>query len=619
MTKKSFKDKLLISLQLSRAFRLVWESAPGTTAANLVLSFVQGLLPIVSLYLTKLIIDAVTNGIRATDKTESFRQLIVLIAIAGGVTLLTYLCQTFGNYVRQAQALTVQDHLSSLIHEKSVQIDLEFFENSRYHDSLHRAIQDSNRSVSIVTNLAQLLQNGISIIAISGLLFSMHWLLAIILILTVVPGVLVKIKYSEKIFKWQRSRTAMERKSRYFHWILTGELNAKEVRLFELGREFIERFRRVRQKIRQEQLSIESNRARTEFTTQASAAILGTGIYAFFVYRTIHGLISLGDMVMYYQAFQRSQTFLKNTLSSLAALYEANLFLTNLYEFLDLKPRISENPHPLHLPTKLKSGISFENMSFRYPGDSREILHNINLNIRPGEKLALVGENGVGKTTFIKLLCRLYDPTEGRIAFDGIDVRDFSLSDLRRFISVIFQDYVKYHLTARENIRIGDLSLPPDAPKIETCAQMTGAHKVIEQLPRGYDTVLGRSFEKGNELSIGEWQKLAVARAFLRDSQLIVLDEPTSAMDAKAEYELFMKFNKLTRDRSAILISHRFSTVKMADNICVLEKGKIIEYGSHQQLMTLGGTYSRLFNMQASFYNINLPKNGKTFSKIQAA
>jgi ATP-binding cassette subfamily B protein len=305
---------------------------------------------------------------------------------------------------------------------------------------------------------------------------------------------------------------------------------------------------------------------------------------------------------MYYQAFQRGQSSLQGVFSSLAGLYEDNLFLANLHEFLDLTPKILEPTHPQPIPPLQQRGIQFHNVSFQYPASNRQGLTNISLNIPPGKKVALVGENGAGKTTLIKLLCRLYDPTEGSITYEGEDLRSFAISDLRRQIGVIFQDYAKYHLTAQENIWLGNIDLPPGDQRISEAARQSGADEVITKLPDNYETILGSWFEKGEELSIGQWQKIALARAFLRDAQILILDEPSSSLDAKAEEEIFQKFRQLIQGQTAILISHRLSTVKMSDHIYFLENGKIIENGTHQELMQLGDRYAHLFETQAQHY-----------------
>jgi ATP-binding cassette subfamily B protein len=316
----------------------------------------------------------------------------------------------------------------------------------------------------------------------------------------------------------------------------------------------------------------------------------------------VQGGITLGDMVMYFGAFQRGLGYLRQLLGNLAALYENNLFISNFYEFLDLAPKIKEPLKPSPLPRPMKQGIVLDHVSFKYPSGNREVLKDISLSIRPDEVVALVGENGSGKTTLMKLLCRLYDPLRGTITIDGIDLRQFETKLLRQEISIIFQDYAQYYLTARENIWFGNIELSPDSEKIKAATKHAGADSLISSLPKKYETILGKWFEDGEELSIGEWQKIALARAFLRESQFIVLDEPASSLDAKTEYEVFKRFRKLREGRAAVLISHRFSTVRMADRIFVFHEGKIIESGSHEELVRYAGKYANLFEKQSQFY-----------------
>jgi ATP-binding cassette subfamily B protein len=347
------------------------------------------------------------------------------------------------------------------------------------------------------------------------------------------------------------------------------------------------RFRDLRRKLRGERLGIAARRSVADLVAQTSATVAIYGSFAFISYRTVQGTITLGDLVMYFMAFQRGQGFLQEMLSGLAGLYEDNLFLSNLYEFLDLKRKVVEPVHGSPIPQPMKTGIVFNHVSFQYPTGIRKVFEDISLIIRPGEVVALVGENGSGKTTLIKLLCRLYDPMDGNITLDGTDLRQFETTALRRQISVIFQDYAQYHLTARENIWFGNTALPPDHERIVAAARHSGADDVISALPHGYDTILGKRFEDGEELSI---------------AQIIVLDEPTSSMDAKAEYVVFKNFRQLAAGRTAILISHRFSTVRMADRIYVLKNGRISEGGTHEELIHCGGTYAHLFETQAQYY-----------------
>ena len=602
MKSQSVKYKILRSIRLRRAINLVRKSTPGLTVANTILVILQGLLPLVTLYLMKLIIDEVTTAISAPEKIDAFSKVLFYVAVAGGITLIGALLNSAAALVREAQSMIVQDHLQNRIQAKSINVDLAFFENPKYFDTFHRAQGQGSRAISIVNGLAAIGQSTISLIAMIGLLLTFHWIFALILFSAVIPGVIVRLKYADKLYFWQRKRTVEERKAAYFNWIITGNHHAKEMRLFNLGNIFRRKYIDLRKVIRREKLDISVKHSIAAYLAQIFATLATYGSYAFFAYRTIHGAITLGDLVMYHQAFQRGQEFLRNMLGGFAGLYEDNLFLSNLYEFLDLKPQIVEPNHPKSIANPFKMGIKFEDVSFRYPGGKHNVLENITLKIDPGEVVAIVGENGSGKTTLVKLLCRLYDPGKGLISIDDTDLRQFSTLDLRREIGVIFQDYVTYYTTARENIWFGNIDIDSDNERIIKAAKLSGAANVIDGLPNKYDTILGKWFEDGEELSIGEWQKIALARAFLGDSQILVLDEPTSAMDARAEANVFVKFRELIVGKTAILISHRFSTVRWADRIVVLEKGKLIETGTHQELIRLESKYFQMYEAQASMY-----------------
>ena len=570
---------------------------------NGVLTVVQGALPLLQLYLMKLIVDTVTAGVASPDKGIVLRHLLLLVGFTGAVTLLASLIRSIAGSVSQWQGYIVTDYMNDLLLAKSIEVDLEYYESARYYDTLHRAQREApTRPISIVNGLAQIGQSAVSLLAIAGLLLLFNWIITIILLTAVIAGTAVRLRYTGKIYSWQNDQASMERQAGYFSWLLTDISHAKEIRLFDLGPLFMRRLRDVRQQLYKGRLAIMRTRSIAEFAAQTFANVAIYGSYAYVVYQTVGGKITLGDLVMYYSAFQRVQAFLQGMLGSLAALYEDNLFLSNLYEFLDLKRTVIEPVHAVPVPQPMKRGIVLNHVSFQYPAGTREVFEDISLTIRPGEVVALVGENGSGKTTLMKLLCRLYDPTGGSITIDGIDLRQFETKALRHEIAIIFQDYVHYHLTARENIWLGNTDLSPDHEHVIAAARRSGADKFVSTLPHGYDTILGKRFAEGEELSIGEWQKVALARAFVHDAQIIVLDEPTSSMDAKAEYEVFQNFRQLVSGRTAILISHRFSTVRMADRIYVLKQGGVIEGGTHEELVRLGGTYARLFEMQAQHY-----------------
>ncbi len=600
--KKSRNQRIL---HLKQAVQLVWKSAPGWSIATVVLFAVQGLLPLLSLYLIKLIIDSVSRGISAPDTASLFPHVAFLIALAGGVALLSSLCGSAAELIKEHQAQIVTDSVMDILHEQSVKVDLEYYENSDYHDTLHRAQQQTPYlPARIVNGLMQAGLNAISLLAMASLLAYLHWGIGLILLVASLPGVVVRLRYSKKIYKWQRKRTKTQRRAQYMNHMLTGDQYAKEVRMFSLGALFVQRFQALQKQLRQERLKIVTRRASAEAVTKISSVLAVFGAFAYIAYKAMLGMITVGDLVMYFQAFQRGQGYLQGTFGALAGLYENSLYLSDLYEFLGVRPKITAPTDPVTPARPMQKGIALHSVSFHYPGTNRAVLQDINMTIRPGEHIALVAENGTGKTTLVKLLCRLYDPTEGSITLDGTDIRCFNPAALRREFSIVFQDYAKYHLTAQENIWLGDVDLPPDDKKIITAAQLSGADKALSKLPNGYDSILGRWFENGEELSIGEWQKVALARAFLRNSQIVILDEPTSSMDARAEYEVFQKFHQLTRGRTAILISHRLSTVRMADCIYVLDKGRITESGTHDQLMKHDGNYASLFATQAHNYNL---------------
>ncbi|MEL6911810.1 MAG: ABC transporter ATP-binding protein [Cyanobacteria bacterium J06643_13] len=600
---RKITNKLKVAIRFIPALRLVWQSSPGWTIARMVLVVFQGILPLAMIYLAKLIIDTVTLNLRAAEPREVFAQVLPLIILAGVATILNSLSQSLTELVNTAHSQKVTDYMQGIIHAKSVEADLEYYENAKYHDALQRAQQEAPyRPPQILNRLAQVGQNAISLVAMVGLLVSLHWGIIGILLVATLPAVLVRTRFSKIIYNWQRRRTQLERQSVYLGWMLTNEQFAKEVRLFDLGGWFSQEYRQIRHQLYKEKLGISSKRTLAFFLSQAFAGALVFSVFGYIIYQTIAGVLLLGDLVLYYQALQRGQNNLRLTLSNFSGLYEDNLFLANLYEFLDLKPKVIDPEQPKLMPPKIKQGIEFKNVNFSYADSARQALKDINLTIKPGETIALVGENGSGKTTLIKLLCRLYDPTSGSISVDGVDLKLFKIADLRRQVSVIFQDYAKYHFSAEENIRLGDIEVPPQAKDIYQAAMKSGAHDVISKLPQGYDTILGKLFDSGEELSIGQWQKVALARAFLRDSQVIVLDEPTSAMDPKAEYEIFKKFRELIKDQSAVLITHRLSTVKMADRIYVMDGGKIIESGTHDELMQLQQSYANLFETQAQNY-----------------
>lgn len=601
--KAPLKNAILQFIRLDLAIRLVWKSAPGWMTLNSFLVIAQGLLPLAGLYLISKIVDTVTSGVNSSDPTNVFREVVFWLILAAIVGILTALSRSLGELATQAQSQYVTDYVSDLLHDQSIFVDLSYYEDPSYYDTLHRAQAEAPfRPSSIVNGLTSLVQNSISLTGVIGLFLIFSPLVGVVMLLAALPGALIRLYYSRIRFRYEEAQSARERRSRYYHWLMVNEFFAKEIRLFKLGELFKNRYQNLRKELRQGRLAITRNRAFADWSVQT------LGVLAIFVtlgltaYQAITGQISLGDLIAIYMGFQLGLSSLQSILHSLAGLYEDQLFLSHFYQFLELKPSIVSPENPVNLPQKLNYGVSFKDVSFCYPNSEKFALKEIDFELPPGKIVALVGANGSGKTTLVKLLCRLYDPSHGTIYTENHDLRQIDPVDWRKKISVIFQDYAHYQLSAFENIWIGDVDSEPSLDLVSHAARKSGADSFIANLPQGYETQLGTWFEHGKELSGGEWQKVALARAFLRDTEIIILDEPTSSLDPLAEAELFLQFRQLIKGKSAILISHRFSTVQMADYVYVLEKGEIVERGTHHELLDLNGVYAKFFNAQAIYY-----------------
>ncbi len=608
MTLNPLKVKVKNALRLDRAIRLVWRACPGWMGISTGLIIIEGALPLLSLYLVKLIIDSVSELIVSKTGGTSFvgndfSDITLYIGAAAAVGLVAALCRFFSDYAKKAQAVAVSDHTYDVLHAKSVSVDLAYYESPEHHDTLHRAQQEGPyRPTSIVNGLTLVGRNGASLLAILGLLAVFNPFLTMVLVAAAIPGVLMRLGYSRRLYSWQVKRTENERKAQYFNWMMTNGGYAREIRLFGLGNHFIQQFNNIRTLLRNEKLWFEKRRALGDLAARSSTTIAVFGSLVYIAAQTINGHITLGDMVMYFQAFQRGLAYLTSFLEGVASLYEDNLFLSNFYEFLDIQPEVKDPTSPSPVPAKITKGFSVEGITFRYQNCENKVLAYVNFYIGPGEVVALVGENGAGKSTLVKLLSRLYDPTDGAIRLDGTDIREFSVTEYRKKISIVFQDYIRYYLTVRENIRFGDIDSEPTDAAIHQAATKAGICNYISGLRDDFDTPLGRWYKGGEELSVGQWQMIAMARAFFRNADLVILDEPASALDVNTEARIFENFKGLIENRSALIISHRFSTVKLADKILLLHDGKIAEQGSHEELMNLGGKYSELYRKQAGQY-----------------
>ncbi|MGB2682553.1 MAG: ABC transporter ATP-binding protein [Candidatus Competibacter sp.] len=594
----------LAGLQVGRALKLVWRAAPKWTLASVVFLVIQSLVPLATVYVFKLVIDQLTLPDPLLSAEAGFERLLLLLGSAFGLAVAGNFANAALGYANDIQTHLVADHMQRLVQAKSIDMDLAYYEHPQFYDKLHRAQREApSRPLRIISGLSSLALNGLTLTGALLFLLSFNGYVVLILFAASVPVLVYRLRHADALYQLHQRKAASERLSGYFNQVLTTVADAKEVRVFGFGPWMANRFSALRATIRDDLNRIALQGYSRQFVTESTAALAGFGALAFIAHSALNQRITLGELALYFGAFQVALGSLRPTLSGLAQLYENNLFLSTFYEFLEVPKRVQEPARPQRMPKPWRSGLRVENVSFRYPETDRLILDRITLAIRPGEIVALVGRNGSGKTTLTKLLCRLYDPDGGSITLDGIDLRQFATRDLRGEISVVYQDFGRYHISARDNIMLGRPELQPDDPAIVAAASWAGIHETLAQLPQGYETIMSRAFADGAELSIGQWQKLALARAFVRDSPLILLDEPTSSLDAASEFKFFEKFRELAQGRSALIISHRFSTVRLADRIYVLDAGRLIETGQHDELIALDGLYAQLYRQQAASYD----------------
>lgn len=579
---------------IRQALSFVWVSSKRWTIFLVAFQLLQAVLPLFSLYLIKLIVDSVV-----TPAGVDFSAVLRYVILFGLVQLIQAVLQNYQQLTSETQQQLVIDYISTIIIDKAASIDISYYENAEYHDTFHRAQEQAlYRPVQILQNLTDLLKNGFLIVSLAVLLFYLHWSVAIILVVLGLPIAFVRWYYSKKLHAWQVRRTQMERESYYLNHILTSNEYAKEVRLFNLGPPLRDRFTALRKKLFKEKFGIGKQRALAGLwakIVEVSALVITLG---FIVWKTLSGEITTGDLVMYFQAFQRGQAAIHGVLLGIVGLYNNRLFLQHLMDLLDIKSLLVEKEQPQFLPKKLETGIQIKEASFTYPNTENCVLEGINLELKKGQVTALVGENGSGKTTLIKLLGRLYDPQEGAIIWDGVDIKNCGLADLRQRVSVIYQDFASYYFSVAENIAIGEDKLEEKREAIQAAARKSGAADFIASFPEKYDQQLGRWFSNGAELSGGQWQKIALARAFFKEADLIILDEPSSAIDPLAEHEIFKQMREMAKDKILVLVTHRLYNLKIADQIVVLSEGKIVEQGTHESLMKKQGLYGRMFEKQ---------------------
>jgi ATP-binding cassette subfamily B protein len=606
--RKSWRERWqsvrLAFANLPRALGLAWRADRPSTIGMALLTLISASLPAAQAWAGKLIVDSVVGALSGGLAVEAgLRSALPYLVLEFALLAISSLLTQGRGLLEHILHARLQHNINVEIIRKALALDLQYFEDASFYDKLQNARREADwRSMSVINSSFLLLQTVITLASFLAILLAFSPVIALILLCATVPAFIVQTRYSSLHFRLLTWNAPEFRRMRYLEHLLTVNESVKEVKLFGLGEPLLKRYDDLFWRFFHQDAAL----ARRRSALSALWGIFGTltfyGAYGWIIWQTVGGRITLGDMTLYLTICRQAQGAFQGLLSNISELYESGLFLDNLFGFLALTPQMQAQERPLPIPRPILQGIEFRNVSFRYPDREEWALRDLSLHIAPGEKLALVGPNGAGKTTMIKLLTRLYDPSEGQILLDGVDLREYDLDDLRAAIGVIFQDFVRYYVTARENVGFGQIAALDDEARIVLASQRGGADEVFAALPQGFETMLGRWFAKGQELSGGQWQKIALSRAFMRDGQVLVLDEPTAALDAEHEYMIFQRFRELTEGKTALLVSHRFSTVRMADRIAVLEGGGLTELGSHQELLALDGTYARLFNMQAEGY-----------------
>ena len=601
-----FKERLGALNNLPEFFSLIWSCDCWLAVLNILLRVIRASLPLMMLYVGKLIIDEIVRiSVSASSpavENQEMSILMTLILVELGLAVLSDLLVRGIALVDSLLGDLVSHEISLRLMKQSARLDLECFEDAEFYDKLERARRQASSRILLMSQALTQLQDAITVFFLAAALITFNPWLLLLLAITLIPAFLGETRFNSQSYSLMYGWTQERRELDYLRFAGASEETAKEVKIFGLSDFFGSRY----QKLAGEYYHANKNLSVRRAAWGGLLSILGSlGYYTAYVviiFRTVNGELSLGDLIFLSGSFLRLRSLMESILIRFSSIADSALYLKDLFDFLEMVPKISSKKNALPFPKTIREGFTFEKVSFRYPQTEKWILRDISFTLYPGEKLALVGENGAGKTTLIKLLTRLYDPDEGRILLEGHDLSDYDLDGLRDAAGVIFQDYVKYHLTASENIAVGRIEERNNEARIVEAAQRSLADTVIEKLPDGYQQMIGRWFKQGTNLSGGEWQKIAIARAYMRDAQLLILDEPTAALDARAEHEVFRRFVELTNDKCAVLISHRFSTVRMADRIIVLHEGKLLEHGTHEELLAAKGQYSELFQLQAAGY-----------------
>ncbi len=599
--RKTFRERAAALRNIPPVLKLLWDSGPLTVAGELLARVLTALVPVATFWVAKIIIDIVVARVKnpsAPFPRAIWMWLAVEFALACSGLILGRLIGYFDGRI----ADNFSAEVSLRIMQHAARLDLASFEDPVFYDKLERARVQATDRVNMLNAIGNLLQQAVTLVSLAVALIWFSPLLFLFLVLCVVPSFLGESHFAFLGYSLAFQLTPLRRELDYLRVLATSRESAKEMKIFGIAPWLRERFSALTDTL----IGQNVHMARRRLGWGAVFAVIGSlgyyGAYAYVVIQAAEGRISIGYLQFLINTIAGSSAQIQAIFSNFSSIADQALFLTDLLEFFAVKTRIVSRPNAIPAPRPIREGFEFRNVCFRYPGSDRQILKNLNFRIEPGQRVALVGANGQGKTTFVKLMARLYDPSEGSILLDGVDLRDYDTDTLQREIGVIFQDFVRYDMPARANIGVGRLEHINDDNKLREACDKSRAEEILGRLPKGFDQMLGRRFEGGVDLSGGEWQKLALARAWLRDAQVLILDEPTAALDALAEYEVFRRFAELSEGRMAVLISHRFSTVRMADRIVVLEDGSISEQGSHQQLVASGGRYAEMFEIQAANY-----------------
>ncbi len=578
---------------LPRVWSLVWAASRGWTIAWGALLALQGLLPVVTVYLTRHVVDAVVAVIGAGASWDTVMTIAWPVGLMGGTLLITEILRAMISWIRERQIEFMQDQINGLIHDTSTAVDLAFYESPDYYDHLHRARNEAwHRPQKLVENAGNLLQSGITLVAMGAVLFRFSAWIPLILLFSTVPALYVVLRHALKQHQWRLENTAEQRLAWYCDHEMTDGESAAELRQLSLSGYFKTRYRTIRRRLRAERLRLSRDQSLAELGAAVIALLATAGCLGWMGLRALDGLLTLGELALFYVAFRQGQQMMRSLLGNVGDIYRNILFLGNLFEFLDLKSTILDPEKPLPVPTEIKKGLEFRNVDFAYPGTETKVLDEFGLAIPAGKVVAIVGPNGSGKSTLVRLICRLYDPQSGEIVLDGVNLKEYRVDELRQLITVLFQKPVHYSVTVSKSIAFGDLEADVSLDDLEQAAHAAGAGSLISKLPHEYETLLGKWFDGGVELSVGEWQRIALARTLLRRARILLLDEPTSAMDSWTETGWMKRLRELAEARTAVIITHRFTTAMRADIIYVMDEGRIVESGSHEELLKLGGSYA---------------------------